>query len=171
VQEGVHQVPLVRHVIETTSHFGDVLEAVYFGISQPDIATLFDKLAAAPTYSEFEGIVKAAEGSSGLIRFMQLNLHDAITLATNGTVSRRLVRLIAGNPVTMAKMARFLGDSGSYAPVTMLIEETSNSTRVAYDTVSSALAIDPDNEDAMLTAQALDTEVLALLRRAARERG
>jgi hypothetical protein len=37
---------------------------------------------------------------------------------------------------------------------------------MAYDTVSSALAIYLSGEDAMLTAQALDAEVLALLRRA-----
>ena len=48
--------------------------------------------------------------------------------------------------------------------VTILAEETADGTRVAYDTVSSALAIYPSGEDAMLTAQALDAEVLALLR-------
>jgi hypothetical protein len=36
---------------------------------------------------------------------------------------RRLVRLIAGNPVTMGQMTRHLPAAGSYAPVTILIQE------------------------------------------------
>jgi hypothetical protein len=31
----------------------------------------------------------------------------------------------------MAKMTRYLGDGGSYAPVTILVEETADGTRVA----------------------------------------
>jgi hypothetical protein len=68
--------------------------------------------------------VTQAAGSAGLMRFMQLDLDHAVRLATNATVTRRLVRVIAGNPVTMAQMTRTLGDAGSYAPVTLLIEQT-----------------------------------------------
>jgi hypothetical protein len=50
-----------------------------------------------------------------------------------------------------------------------LIEEISPGTRVAYDTVSSALAIYPGNAAVMPTAQMLDAEVLALVRNATRE--
>jgi hypothetical protein len=50
--------------------------------------------------------------------------------------------------------------------VTILIEETPDATRVAHDPVSSALAIYPGGEAAMLTAQALDAEVFALFKRA-----
>lgn len=109
--------------------------------------------------------MKGAEGSAGLMRFVQLDLRDAVTSATDGAVARRLVRVIAGNPVAMAKMTRYLGDVGSYAPVAILVEDTADGTRVAYDTVSSALAIYPGGKAAMLTAQALDAEILALLRR------
>jgi hypothetical protein len=73
--------------------------------------------------------------------------------------------LIAGNPVTMAKMARHVSDAGSYAPVTILIEEmTDGRTRIAYDTVASAIAGYHDTS-ASQVAQRLDTEVLGLLRR------
>jgi hypothetical protein len=77
---------------------------------------------------------------------LQLDLHDAVRVMTDGRVSRRHVRLIVGNPITMAKMTQFVGDAGSYAPVSILIEETANGTRIAYDTVSSALAIYPEAE-------------------------
>ena len=77
---------------------------------------------------------------------------------------RRLVRLIAGNPVTMGEMTRHLPDAGSYAPVTILIQELpGGGTRIAYDTVTSAIA---PYHDAAATQVAvrLDSEVLGLLR-------
>jgi hypothetical protein len=166
MRESVFQVPIARHVLETTAAFRDVLEATYAGISRPDIGQLFDRLSSASTYEEFAELVKTAEGSAGLMRFMQLDLHDAVTWATGGAVARRLVRVIAGSPVTMAQMTRYLGDGGSYAPVTILIEETPDATRVADEPVPSALAIYPGGEAAMLTAQALDAEVFALFKRA-----
>jgi uncharacterized protein (DUF302 family) len=77
---------------------------------------------------------------------------------------RRLVRLIAGNPVTMGEMTRHVADAGSYAPVTILIQQLPDGrTRVAYDTVTSALAPYHDAA-AREVAQRLDTEVLDLLR-------
>jgi hypothetical protein len=66
----------------------------------------------------------------------------------------------------MGEMTRHVADAGSYAPVTILIQELPDGrTRVAYDTVTSAIA---PYHDAAATgiAQRLDTEVLALLRQA-----
>ena len=79
---------------------------------------------------------------------------------------RRLVRLIAGNPVTMGQMGRHLPAAGSYAPVTILIQELPDGgTQVAYDTVASAIAPYGDAA-ASQVAQRLDTDVLSLLRHA-----
>ena len=76
---------------------------------------------------------------------------------------RRLVRLIAGNPVTMGQMTRHVADAGSYAPVTILLQQRPGGTRVAYDSVASALAPYHDAA-ASQVARRLDTEVLGLLR-------
>jgi hypothetical protein len=55
---------------------------------------------------------------------------------------------------------------GSYAPVTILIQELpGGGTQVAYDTVASAIAPYGDAA-ASQVAQRLDTEVLRLLRHA-----
>jgi hypothetical protein len=57
-------------------------------------------------------------------------------------------------------MTRHLPDAGSYAPVTILIEELpGGGTRVAYDTVSSAIAPYGDAA-ASQVAERLDAEVL-----------
>jgi hypothetical protein len=78
----------------------------------------------------------------------------------------RLVRLIAGNPVTMGQMTRHQPAVGSCAPVTILIQEPAGGgTQVAYDTVASAIAPYGDAA-ASQVAQRLDDEVLSLLRHA-----
>jgi Domain of unknown function DUF302 len=166
--EHVLEVLVRRHVFDTERPFSDVLDGVFGGISQPDIELLFGKLAASTSYEEFSSLVSQAQGSAGLMRFMQLDLDHALTLdpqaQAQDRAGRRLVRLIAGNPVTMGEMTRHVADAGSYAPVTILIQEMPDGgTRIAYDTVASAIAPYHDAA-ASQVAERLDTEVLGLLR-------
>jgi hypothetical protein len=102
------------------------------------------------------------------MRFLELELDTALALdpQAQSSAGRGLVRLIAGNPVTMGQMTRHVADAGSYAPVTILIEELPDGgTRLAYDSVASAIAIYNDPA-ATRVAEHLDTEVLDLLRQA-----
>jgi len=168
--EHVLDVQVRRHVFDSERPFPDVLDAIFGGISQPDIEPLFGKLAASNSYEQFSSLVRQAQGSAGLIRFMELDLDRAFTLHPQARdrdrAGRRLVRLIAGNPVTMGEMTRHVADAGSYAPVTILVEEKpAGGTRVAYDTVASAIAPYRDAA-ASQVAQRLDTEVLELLHQA-----
>jgi hypothetical protein len=169
MEEAVHVVPVDRYVFDTTLEFAGVLEAVYSGISRPDIEPLFRRLASVSDYSEFAELVKDVQGSAGLMRFLHLDLDVAVTLETDGVVSRRLGRTIAGNPVTMAGMTRYLGDAGSYAPVTILVEQTPHwnpgRIRHRYEYARNL----PDNTDAMSVARVLDAEVIAHLRHITRE--
>ncbi len=160
-------VPVRRHVLTSDRPFQEVLDDIYGGISQPDIGALFARLAACTSYEEFTALVRQAQGSAGLMRFLQLNLDTALALDPQAhQAGRRLVRLIAGNPVTMGQMTRHLPAAGSYAPVTILIAELpGGGTQVAYDTVASAIAPYGDAA-ASQVAQRLDTEVLALLHHA-----
>ena len=166
--EHVLDVVVRRYVLASDRPFDQVLERIFSGISQPDIAQLFSKLETSSTYQQFSSLVEQAQGSAGLMRFWQLNLDNALTLDPEAPdwTGRRLVRLITGNPVTMGQMTRHVPDAGSYAPVTILIEETPDGgTRVAYDSVVSALA-PYDNAAASTVAERLDAEVLGLLREA-----
>jgi Domain of unknown function DUF302 len=167
--EDVLEVRVSRHVFVTEAPFSNVINGVYEGISQPDIETLFGELAASTTYGQLSSLVRQAQGSAGLMRFLQLDLSAVLSLdpEASGHASRRLVRLIAGNPVTMGQMTRHLPDAGSYAPVSILIQELpKGGTRIAYDTVSSAIAA-YGNAAATEVAEHLDSEVLGLLRQAA----
>jgi hypothetical protein len=166
--EQVLDLVLRRHTFNSDRPFPAVLDGIFDGISQPDIGTLFAKLAASNSYEEFSSLVLRAQGSAGLIRFLQLDIDTALAHDPQARhrAGRRLVRLIAGNPVTLGQMTRHLPDAGSYAPVTILIEELpGGGTRVAYDTVSSAIAPYGDAA-ASQVAERLDAEVLGLLHQA-----
>jgi len=166
--ERVLAVMVRRYVFDTDRPFTAVLDGIFSGISQPDITQLFSELAASGTYQEFSSLVEQAQGSAGLMRFLQLDLDGALSLDPQAKdwAGRRLVRLIAGNPVTMGQMTRHLPAAGSYAPVTILIQELAGGgTQVAYDTVASAIAPYGDAA-ASQVAQRLDTEVLSLLHHA-----
>ena len=166
--EQVLDIPVRRHVLTSERPFQVVLDSIYDGISQPDIGALFAKLAASTSYEEFTDLVRQAQGGAGLLRFWQLDDDHVLALDPQARhqAGRRLVRLIAGNPVTMGQMTRHLPAAGSYAPVTILIQELPGGrTQVGYDTVASAIAPYTDAA-ASQVAQRLDTEVLALLRHA-----
>jgi hypothetical protein len=166
--EQVLEVLVRRHVFDSDRPFSAVLTGIFAGVSQPDIEMLFSRLAASTSYEEFRSLVDRAQGSAGLMRFLQLDLDHALTLDPQAQerAGLRLVRLIAGNPVTMGQMTRHVPDAGSYAPVTILIQELPGGrSRIAYDTVTSAIA--PYNDAAASqVAERLDAEVLTLLRQA-----
>jgi hypothetical protein len=140
--EQAFDVVVRRHVLTSDRPFQVVLDGIYGGISQPDIGALFARLAACTSYEEFSALVRQAQGSAGLFRFLQLDDDHVLALDPQADqAGRRLVRLIAGNPVTMGQMTRHLPRAGSCAPVTIPIQELPGGrTQAAYDTVASAIA-------------------------------
>src|SRR5215469_13763060 len=134
--EQVLDVVMRRHVLASDRPFDQVLAGIFGGISQPDIGQLFSKLEASGTYQQFSSLAEQAQGSAGLMRFWQLDLDNALTLDPEAPdwTGRRLIRLIAGNPVTMGQMTRHVADADSYAPVTILIEETHRTAEPGWPT-------------------------------------
>jgi len=59
-------------------------------------------------------------------------------------------------------MAEHVPDAGSYAPVTILVDERSDGTHVSYDRMASFLEA-YRNEDALRIARDLDAKVEKLL--------
>jgi uncharacterized protein (DUF302 family) len=78
----------------------------------------------------------------------------------------RIVRLVIGNPLIMKQMVELVPDAGSYAPVTILIDERPDGVRLSYDTMASALA-PYGSPKASKIARDLDEKVKALLEAAA----
>jgi uncharacterized protein (DUF302 family) len=66
----------------------------------------------------------------------------------------------------MKEMAKHVPDAGSYAPVTVLVDERGDGVHLSYDKMASLLA-PYTNQDALKVAQDLDHKVEKLLNDAA----
>ena len=66
----------------------------------------------------------------------------------------------------MKEMAKHVPDAGSYAPVTVLVDERADGVHLSYDRMSSLLT-PYGNPDALRVAQDLDKKVEDLLKQAA----
>ncbi len=67
----------------------------------------------------------------------------------------------------MAEMLKDVPDAGSYAPVTILIEERPDGVHISYDRMASYLA-PYGNSDALKVARDLDAKIEAILTAAAK---
>ena len=77
-----------------------------------------------------------------------------------------MVRLIIGNPLIMQQMARHVPDAGSYASITVLVDERSDGVHISYERMASLLA-PYRNSEALAVARDLDKKVETLLSEAA----
>ena len=66
----------------------------------------------------------------------------------------------------MKEMAKHVPDAGSYAPVTVLVDERADGVHLSYDRMASLLA-PYENRDALEVARNLDRKIGDLLREAA----
>ncbi len=62
----------------------------------------------------------------------------------------------------MRRMVQHVPDAGSYAPVTILVDERSDGVHISYDRMTSFLA-PYGNAEALKVARDLDSKVEALL--------
>jgi hypothetical protein len=165
-EESESTVEVRRVTVTSTRPFDDVVAAVYAGLGRvTDFGQTVRDWYTARDRDEFDAVVEPVAGSSGLLEFMSLDLGAVLAIRDPGR-SGRLLRIIAGNPVTMSKMTATVRDAGSYAPVTILIAERPDGVTLSYDRVASAIAPYAGNE-ASAIAEALDGAVLTLLRDAA----
>ncbi len=74
--------------------------------------------------------------------------------------------MLIGNPLIMKEMAKHVPDAGSYAPVTVLVDERSDGVHLSYDKMVSFLA-PYGNREALQVAEDLDNKIETLLREAA----
>lgn len=75
--EDVLEIVVRRHVFSSRRPFSSVLGGIFGGISQPDIGLLSGELAASTSYEQFSSLVLQAQGSAGLMRFLELDLDHA----------------------------------------------------------------------------------------------
>jgi len=110
-------------------------------------------------------VINESVSEIGLMEFMRLD-HGAVLAKAGVKGGPKMVRLIMGNPLIMQSMARLVPDAGSYAPVTILVDERADGVHLSYDRMASLLA-PYGNSEALNIASDLDAKVENLLRQAA----
>jgi uncharacterized protein (DUF302 family) len=93
--------------------------------------------------------------------FLELD-HGAVLRKETGLTTPKMVRLVIGNPLVMKEIAKLVPEVGSYAPVTVLVDERADGVHLSYDRMASLLA-PYGNIDAIAVARDLDSKIENLL--------
>jgi uncharacterized protein (DUF302 family) len=160
-----HQVNVQRWSITSRKPFDAVLAAVEEAIGRPNMVAFTEKVAAATTFEEMQNVINESVSEIGLMEFMRVD-HGAILAKAGVDSDPKSVRVIMGNPLIMQSMARLVPDAGSYAPVTVHVDERVDGVHLSYDRMASLLA-PYGNSEALNIARDLDAKVENLLRQAA----
>src|SRR5580704_5828638 len=155
------QVNIRRWTITSQKPFDAVVGAVEEELGRPNMIEFAARMTAATSYEEMQKVVQDSVGKIGLMEFMRLD-HGAVLGKAGVSGDPKSIRLIVGNPLIMQSMARLVPDAGSYAPVTMLIDERPDGVHLSYDEMASFLA-PYGNVEVLEIARDLDAKVKRLL--------
>jgi uncharacterized protein (DUF302 family) len=159
------RIEVQRFTVISSKSFEDVLAKLDAAIGRPNMAAFRNDMTSARTFAELEAAVQKVIGAAGLMEFTRFDLGEVMRRKL-GERAPKSIRLVVGNPVIMAHMVEHVPDAGSYAPVTILVDERPDGVHLTYDTMGSFLST-YHSPEASNVAQALDTKVEALLTAAA----
>jgi uncharacterized protein (DUF302 family) len=154
-----------RFSVISSNSFKDVLAKLDAAVGHPNMAAFRNDVTAAKTFAEVETVVQKAIGTAGLTEFTRFDLGEVLRKKL-GEHAPKSVRLVIGYPVIMAQMAERVPDAGSYAPVTILVDERPDGVHLSYDGMAGFLS-PYGSPDALKVAQDLDVKVETLLTTAA----
>jgi len=161
----IRQIQVQRFSVTSSDAFENVLARIDAAVGHPDMAAFRTNTSKAKTFADLEKVIQPGLGSTGLMEFARYDLGE-ILRKQPGSAAPRCVRLVMGNPLIMKQMVEQVPDAGSYAPVTVLIDERADGVHLSYDRMASFLA-PYENQQASLVASDLDAKVEALLTAAA----
>src|SRR6202161_3302064 len=161
----IRRVEMERFAVTPSKPCDAVVAAIKASIGHPNMADLWQATQRATTAAELEAAIQPVLGESGLMQFAELD-HGMIVRKGTEQHTSKIIRLIIGNPLIMKEMAKRVPDAGSYAPVTILVDERADGVHISYDRMSSLLA-PYENPDALRVARDLDVKVEYLLQQAA----
>ena len=158
-------IEIERFSLTTSKPFDEVIAGVNLAIGHPDMAEFGRSTHEAGSFAELNSVVERSLGKAGLRLFMQLD-HGAIVRKETGRDKPKMIRFVIGNPLIMKEMAKHVPDAGSYAPVTVLVDERADGVHLSYDKMASLLA-PYANAAALEVARELDRKVEKILQQAA----
>jgi len=150
-----------RFSVTSTKPFAEVVSAIRAQVGHPNIAKFLSDISTAKGNHELQEIVADAVRPTDLMEFMHFD-QGAVLRLEPGSDAPNVLRLLIGNPITMREMVKHVHDAGSYAPVTILIDERPDAVHISYDRMVSLIA-PYENSEALKVARALDNKVEDLL--------
>jgi uncharacterized protein (DUF302 family) len=160
------EINIQRFSVTSSRKFEEVVAAFQQAVGHPDMSEFRRNVTAAGTYAELEKVVHGAVGPSDLMEFTRFDLGEVLR-KRNGAAAPRSVRFVVGNPIIMSQMVEHVPDAGSYAPVTVLIDQRPDGVYLSYDRMASFLA-PYGNSEALRVARGLDSKIEAVLTAAAK---
>ena len=160
----IRRFEIERFSVTSSKPFEAVVAVLKDSVGRLDLVEFAKASKSAGTF-ELEKVVNRAPGKTGLMLFLELD-HGAVLRKESGLNTPKMVRLVVGNPLIMKEMAKRTPDAGSYAPVTILVDERSDGVHLTYDRMVSFLA-PYGNPKALKIAHDLDLKVEKLLDEAA----
>jgi uncharacterized protein (DUF302 family)/uncharacterized membrane protein YphA (DoxX/SURF4 family) len=161
----ISKLEIERLSVTSSKPFDQVVATLNAAIGHPQLAEFWEAARNAGSMAELETIVQRSVGGAGLMLFAEFD-HGAVVRKGTGRDTPRIIRFVIGNPLIMKEMAKHVPDAGSYAPVTVLVDERPDGVHLSYDRMASLL-VPYGNPDALEVARNLDTKVEDLLRQAA----
>jgi uncharacterized protein (DUF302 family) len=161
----IEKVEVERFSLTSSIPFDAVVAALKSAVGQPDMVEFFRTTKAASSFPDLERIVISGLGRTGLMLFAEFDLGNILRLETESK-KPNIIRLVVGNPLIMKEMVKHVPDAGSYAPVTILIDERSDGVHVSYNKMESYL-LPYGNAAALAVARNLDAKIITLLRECA----
>jgi uncharacterized protein (DUF302 family) len=150
-----------RFSVTSSRSFEAVVAALKDWVGRLDIAEFAEASRQAATFAELKEMIDQKVGKTGLMLFMELD-HGAVLRKETELTKPKILRLVIGNPLVMKEMAKHVPDAGSYAPVTVLVDERGDGVHLSYDRMASLLP-PYGNKDAIAVARELDSKIENLL--------
>jgi uncharacterized protein (DUF302 family) len=135
----IRKIEIERFSLTSSKQFNEVIAGVNAGIGHPDMTEFGRSTHGARSFDELKSAVEKGLSTEGLMLFMQLD-HGAILRKETGRDTPKMIRFVIGNPLIMKEMAKHAPDAGSYAPVTVLVDERADGVHLSYDRMASFLA-------------------------------
>jgi uncharacterized protein (DUF302 family) len=161
----IRKFQIERLTVISSKPFEVVVAALEAAVGHPDMSEFVKDTNEASTLAELEAVVQRDLSSTGLMMFTKFDL-GAILRKETGRQTPKILRFVIGNPLIMKEMAKHVPDAGSYAPVTILVDERPDGVHLTYDRMASLLA-PYGNLDALAVARDLDSKIENLLRHSA----
>ena len=161
----IRKVELERFSLMSSKQFEAVVAALGAAIGQPDMVEFSKRMKSAASFAELEQIIQRGLGRTELMLFAQFDL-GAILRRETGLDTPKIVRFVVGNPLIMKEMVKHVPDAGSYAPVTILVDERADGVHMSYDKVACLLASYGDSRS-VAVARDLDAKIETLLKECA----